>query len=496
MRLEKLLFVALFILSFSFAVSGNTNVSNNGNHSNATVSIIKDIVPHEVPLLVEVNFFAIVEENLSRDLIYYWDFGDGSEKTSKSNNVSYAYSEIGSYDLTLRTGGDYEETKIVSISVMSPVSSVNKTIADYKKRLGDVEKEIDKLEFWIKDNFKNKISLEELKSSLELQENKTLDGVGEQEAVEIMKKLIKLDVPKKFGKSMIVSESIFLQESGSIDFDVLKSLGAGSADDRDKVSAAIDNWIKENLDIKFESKSYAVYYERGKKELGSHIKVRLKSKKDVKNIFIVVDAESADFKSREEFKKTGNVYGKKIEGLKEEEIIEFLYPDIVVSRSIPFYVSPELGELDLNVVVGVCDNDGVCDSGENYRNCPNDCKKWFSSALMLIGLLIAAFVVYIILQEWYKRYYERHLFPDKNQLFNLVHFMNNSLNQGLSKNKVFNKLKDIGWKDEQLNYAWKKLHGKRTGMLEIPVLKWRENREVKRELEKRGSRINYREFKK
>ena len=39
--------------------------------------------------------------------------------------------------------------------------------------------------------------------------------------------------------------------------------------------------------------------------------------------------------------------------------------------------------------------------------------------------------------------------------------------------------------NKSLNYVWKKLHVKRTGMWEIPILKWVENNQVKKELEKR-----------
>ena len=95
------------------------------------------------------------------------------------------------------------------------------------------------------------------------------------------------------------------------------------------------------------------------------------------------------------------------------------------------------------------------------------------------------FFVYIILQEWYKKYYESKLFPDKNQLFNLINFINNSLNQGLKKSSIFDSLKELDWSDEQLKYAWNKFNGKRTGMWEIPIFKWVENKKVKKELAKR-----------
>jgi len=47
------------------------------------------------------------------------------------------------------------------------------------------------------------------------------------------------------------------------------------------------------------------------------------------------------------------------------------------------------------------------------------------------------------------------------------------------------KLKEKGWHNEQMIYAYKKYKGERTGMWEIPVFKFLENRKVKEEIELR-----------
>ena len=57
----------------------------------------------------------------------------------------------------------------------------------------------------------------------------------------------------------------------------------------------------------------------------------------------------------------------------------------------------------------------------------------------------------------------------------------------MSKEEIFTKLKAKGWDQEQLNYAWRKYKGLRTGLWEVPVLKFIEKAEVKREVEARIS---------
>jgi hypothetical protein len=67
--------------------------------------------------------------------------------------------------------------------------------------------------------------------------------------------------------------------------------------------------------------------------------------------------------------------------------------------------------------------------------------------------------------------------------------MNNCEVQGFLKNEMFSKLREFNWSNEQITYVWKKLHGKRTGMWEIPIFKFIENLEVKREIKKRQTNI-------
>ncbi|MDP3026292.1 MAG: hypothetical protein Q8N63_01185 [Nanoarchaeota archaeon] len=157
--------------------------------------------------------------------------------------------------------------------------------------------------------------------------------------------------------------------------------------------------------------------------------------------------------------------------------------------SFPVYISPEFKNLELGVDPGICNFNKRCEKSlkEDYKNCRSDCKPVRLTILWIFILLFISLCIYVALQEWYKRHYERHLFPDRNQLFNLINFMNISYNQGMKKADILGKLKDLGWNSEQLRYAWNKFQGKRTGMWEIPIFKWVEKRQVKRELEKRGS---------
>ena len=96
------------------------------------------------------------------------------------------------------------------------------------------------------------------------------------------------------------------------------------------------------------------------------------------------------------------------------------------------------------------------------------------------------FLIYIILQTWYKKNYEKHLFKNPNDLYNLINFIYNSRKAGLDEKEGRKKLLEKKWSKEQIVYAAKKLDGKRTGMWEIPMFKFIENRKVREELQKKN----------
>ncbi len=488
MKEKRIIALFLLIISGISLVSANGNNQSSVNESDRAIKII-DIIPHEAPMLVPVNFVVLVEGNKSYN--YEWDFGDGTTDNANAKKTVHAYKNIGAYDLNVRVFNSSDESsKTVEIEVVPPINSINKTIADYKKKLSDVEKEINKIERWVGDEVKLKINLNALKGEVGKQENRTKDGYDEQEAISIMEELMGINLPKKFGASMSINKVNFIQDENRLDFSVLEGIGAGEfKEDRYSYVKGINNWVMENLELKVESKTYALYFDEKTEDVLSHVKVSLMPKKDLDKFYFIIDSEDAKFLDSRLKKVSGKIGGGFELKKNEDYVIEFLYPQKVLIDEVPVYVSPEESELNLEVVVGICNNDGICDEDESNESCPNDCKRWLSTSMMLFILLAIAFVAYIILQEWYKRFYERRLFSDRNQLFNLVHFMNNSFNQGMKKPVIFSRLENRGWKTEQLNYAWKKLNGKRTGMWEIPVFKWAENRRVKSELEKRGGRI-------
>ena len=484
---------------------GNINlILNIGNKTLVkNISIINipkivNILPTETSLLVPTTFASILDFSGNKtklNLTYNWNFGDNTPiVTTTKDRIEHVYTKAGVYQLTLNISNEKGETsKMVSINVIATYTAINNTIKEYKKRLENVNNDLFNIPDWIKNTIEQVEGIENLESEVNRLERDFKESFQE-DFSKLMIDLTNLKIPYKIDASLLVKPTNFVQSEDKLDISVLEQeFDAGKVEaEKEEYYNAINNWLAENLDVSFESKTYSsYYYDGGEKVLLSHLKLVLTPKKDIEEFYVIIDGDKSKIKFKEDYseKELSNGYGIRFSSLTAGQVkeIEFSYPELVEPLNIPVYVSPEFKELNLEPVAGVCNNNNICekDLGENYKNCRVDCKPLTLTIIFLVILFFIASVIYIVLQEWYKRYYENYLFKDRNQLFNLITFMHNSLNQKLSRSQIFDKLKPLGWNSEQLTYAWNKLHGKRTGMWEIPIFMPFEKAQLKKEIEKR-----------
>ncbi len=458
---------------------------------------IDSIYPTYVPALVPINFVANV--NSTSNLTYYWDFGDNTGGTGTKNTINHSYENVGNYQLKVTIKNNLgNSSKTVNVVVVSPKEAINDTIVHYRKNLVNIKNQINGFDSFVKAGVEDQLDVANLENEINKQESDYKKAVSDSEYVGIMNNLLDLEVPQEIRVGKISDGTSFFQNPDQIKLNALEVMGAGTIDENEnKYSNSINLWIKDNLDIKFDTKVYyLIYKNKGSSDLFSLMKFELNPKGSVNDFYLGINGDP------NKIKFNGNYNIKKIDSetvgvifpeITQKEIVEFIYPERVDFSNIPVFVSPKFKNLEFNAEPGVCNSNNICekDKGENYNNCRVDCKPWNIAILLWLILLLVAFIIYILLQEWYKRRYESYLFKNQIDLFNLINFMNNSLNQGLSMDEIFNKLREKGWSREQFNYAWRKLKGKRTGMWEIPIFKWVENKRVRKEIEKRMGKPNY-----
>lgn len=464
------IFILLTILMLTGLVSAL-------NDTNTTTIKINGLAPLNFPALVSVNFIVITDVN---NASFFWDFGDGKQETTSTNIVRHIYQDIGEYILTVSINGQNSEgSQVFVVNAGSPQSFINKTITDDKNYLANFQNQLSEMPELLKEKINSKIDFSELDNQLNEQENEYASASSDSDYLFVMQQIQALKIPVSVNITRTINTMPLVFSEEQFDSAVVEELTGKEISFSD-----VSKWFFSSIDGEVESKTYSVYYTDNSEEKYSDVKVYLKPKDNTDKIFFIVNGNSDEVVFSEEAKKiTGNSAYLEIESISDEKTIEFLYPDRINPFNVPIIIAS--AEDIITNPTGSCNNNGKCDENENYKSC-EDCKKpWTSTFIGWFILFLIAFLVYIILQEWYKRYYEKSLFKNRNDLFNLVNYMNNSVNQGIKKSEIFDNLKKMKWFGEQLTYAWNKLNGSRTGMWEIPLFKWLENRQVRNELEKR-----------
>jgi PKD repeat protein/uncharacterized protein YxeA len=431
----------------------------------------------------ETEFKVVSEDEISSSK---WDFGDGTFILETSGGrASHTYYNSSKYTVkvTLRNFVGKESIKEFSVVSGEAKISVNKTIGEYEERIADVEEDIKDFEEWVKNDVGRTIGLETMRKTLDRLKVSFSLATTEEEYVRIANELFNLEVPHSIGVSGR-GELPTIVGVNNLDVETIKEISGGVASsDVEKIKNAIIYWQNNNYDPKVEFEKVVAIFDSGESIVLTKYDVRLNKKlatgKEDAFLVIKYPGESLDFKSSyaHTTSKNGNSVRIKVNGL--DEVSFSIYGERAPSvAELGIYISPVLEKLQIIEI-----NSEII-------------KKIFNWKRFLIGLLIVVVIVfgiYIILQTWYKRRYERHLFKNPNDLYNLINFIYNSRRGGLKDKETKNRLLSSKWKREQITYAFKKLEGKRTGMWEIPLFRFIEKRKIKKEIQKKNPNANVEE---
>ncbi len=414
----------------------------------------------------ETEFTAIVNANITSSV---WDFGDGVVEEVAGKSIRHRYLEEGEYELkvTLTRRDGATTTKAFRIAVGNPRESANATIKEYDSRIANINGQINSFEKWIADEIKKNIALVELENSLESLKIEFNEAEDDEQYTNVVNGLLELNVPYSVSATRR-GELPMTVGFENIDVRYIEEISKEEADEEELLGNII-TWTLENYDPKVEFVQISAFTDDGEEELLSSFKIKLNPKKEGEKAYLFIDypMESIEF-----VKNYGqeDVDGATYIALEGEREIEFLVDGMINVEELGAYISPEIS------VFGIVE-----------EILPEEKPEFKTGKFILwISILIAVFlIVYIILQEWYKKHYESHLFKNKNDLYNLINFIYNARIGGFDDDEVKNRLKEKKWKGEQIAYALRKLDGKRTGMWEIPIFKRSENKKVKAELERR-----------
>lgn len=434
--------------------------------------VVSSITPRNPPVGVPLNFYASLEKEGWDNLVYEWDFGDGVEEITYTNEVRHTYSNLTNMTMKVKvSSGNLSTTRSFVISPISPEEAVNYTIDLMRGYLDKIETRLSSFPFWYKDELSDEINLTLYDDELSRLERDLQNAFEEQDYIDIAEKLFAIDFPTTVYVSEEISGPLLTSIEG-IDPSPVQVLAGGSAESLTSYKNPILRWQMENVQSTINHQLVSLRFFSGREEDIMRVYDASITVSESGESFIIINKPFADlfFNDGAGERKAGDVAGI-ITDSGVQNNFEFYY---FGSDEASIYVSPKLSRLPIDAVIGVCNFNYVCqeDLGENPDNCRTDCKPVGSLIFWMIILFLIALIVYTLLQVWYKSKYETYLFKDRKHLFNLLMFISNARAKGFSDEQIREMLKKKGWNNEQISYALKKSRGERTGMYEIvPVEK-------------------------
>ncbi len=485
--------------NFTYILKFKTNKINETEINIIRKANIKFITPTNIPIGIPISFRAEIEnpnqENITK---YVWDFGDNSSvKTTTKNIAQHIYRDTGIFEMNLKVKDSLNSilvSKSFEIKADVVEDVINETLEEKTQKFSNAEAEISQNKHsWYKEFLEEEFDYTHTKSKLNKLKRDYEAAIDDSDYTKIILDLIDLKIPNEISVSENGSLSFFV-DANNINLNLIEEIGNGQiSGSSGSYIDAINSWNSNNLEMDLMYKVYTFYYDTDKKNVVSVYNLKISPKKsEISDDFYIVFDENSDnviFKQDYGEDTTQSKYYIEFEELSSAQNIEFALKGKVRWNDLPVYISPDIRSLVVGNDTGICNYNNICESdlGEDYKNCSYDCKPTGLITLWIILVILIGLIAYIIMQEWYKRYYEKHLFKNKNDLYNLISFIDNSRKQGEGRLDIVKKLRKAGWKSEQITYAYKKLKGKRTGMWEIPVMRIFEKIKLKKELKKKSS---------
>ncbi|MFH1431378.1 MAG: PKD domain-containing protein [Nanoarchaeota archaeon] len=430
------------------------------------IPVIKSIFPEFVSAGVLTKFSLTMGLPSNRSIVSFsWDFGEVIVKTT-TNYIEHIYSSIGIFyvGVEIEDNGGFKSSETFEISVQSPKDVANSTITRYKKRISSLSTQINEMPFYYKTLVENKIDLENLKSRLNNLEKKYNFASGIDDYVDVMLNLTELNIPESLEKSNERS-LIFFVDYNDINPEYLKEMGAGVFSDSKDYEKAIALWTEQNLELKINFQDILGLYDDYSERLLGIFEVNINPIEESHDeLYFLIKHKDIKFDKDYEIKDFSDAIGI-VFPRTELETIGFA-GDIDFGNLV-FYLSPKFNKLVFEEIAP-CNFNGVCETGEDWKNCRADCKPWKSAFVLFLIIILLGLSAYLILRWWYVRNYENHLFKDRNYVYNIMGFINNARSQGLSDKDIKSKLKNSGWNLEQINYVLRKSYGK--GIMPFDIL--------------------------
>jgi len=403
--------------------------------------------------VVEINSTGNITE-------YKWDFGNGDVKTTSTNRLTYTYNTTGVYDvkITVKNSKDKSSSRTFSVTVVLASEVVPDLLLDAEVNIESIKEQIKEYASFEQKGLNYSLNISSLESIIARLKSEQAQASKEEDYEAILDELIDIHVPIMIATTITSGSLIFYPESNNINLAVLKDIAGGNytAGKDEQYAEAVLGWEGKNTNTTLIYNQISSIYDDYDEPLLNIFEIKIKKESTAGNPYLIIKKmNNMIFEGNiTPSEKSGYYYFQLTE---QEKKVKFSTTDEVDFINVPMFVSPKISELSLQ------------DTGWSPYDEKGELKKWILFAIIIVALIVFGLILWIVLQLWYKKRYEDHLFKNKNNLYNLVNYIEQAKARGMNERDIVVKLRKSGWTNEQLRYAMRKYAGKRTGMLEIPI---------------------------
>lgn len=383
---------------------------------------------------------------------YDWDFGDNTTVTTSTNTVSHTYSQIKNYTLTISfidsSGEEFSQS--FPIIVSSPEELIGDKISSLKSDLSDIKNQIQSLDQFSKQMLESEFDIDELESSINTLEAESKESKTPQEMEALILEILSVNMPSSISETSTPKKPYYISKE-NIEVSSLQDVTGDYIEDgtEDSVKNAIIFWTQQNIRMEASVKDVAVNYEDRVEAQIKIFEISLSPREYLEDAYylIIRDAGELNISGEEPIE----VEGYKAIRVDSAKTITFSMSGVDLG-ALPLYITPSLSQLSIQ--------------GEIEEE-PVDSKKYILIILIFGVLLMIGLTIFLVLKRWYKVKYEKYLFKDRNNLYNVMIYVNNMKKQNISNDDIKKSLSKSGWSGEQIRYIMRKYEGKNTGMYEI-----------------------------
>jgi len=446
------------------------NISNSSifdNNSPTPQSGLIDIYPKQFLIKVSSSVEVINATSMTITPINYtrWRIDNRPVITSNSSKINILL-EKGNHTIYVEV---FRRNNVTVLNGTFEVEATNANLSAYilinqsEKRIKDLNSNINSIDAWIRTEILKKLNISQLNQTISDIKRDYIASNSDDNYTLIIERVSNLSIPVQVGISKTINGPLVISTNNNdLDIDLIEEISGKNAPDPEKIKNEILKINSEKIESNIELKTYSKYMENGEKTpLLTYIKISVRPKERLNSThYLIINQPFNQLKFKEDYSpvslKEGSAAYIRV-GNEGTNNYEFIIEGDIQASDLDTYISPVIDKLEVEEEeTEVCTGDECKTKGVKFNT---------TMFLILLSILIVVFgIIGLLVYRWYKKNYENYLFKKKEDLYNLVSYIYNCRNKGTKDEEIKKSLRNAGWSSEQINYAFKKVEGKRTGM--------------------------------